>query len=179
MRGPAKRGFRPKNAILCRKKRLNFMPFVPDTVPVLADRQWRVCQPASARTGPRPRRESHATGPSPRALPMPSDGISPGTTKRRGGSGCGNGGPCLRLGSRCIGRVGPSVSKITRARKAKTPSTSGRGRNQESEALNRTPSVGIRRWAVFQRGSAHEPPPEDVGRGRDVVGMLDWRSERA
>jgi hypothetical protein len=32
-----------------------------------------------------------------------------------------------------------------------------------------TPSVGIRRWAVFKRGSAQEPPPENVGRERDVA----------
>ncbi len=32
-----------------------------------------------------------------------------------------------------------------------------------------TPSVGIRLWAVFQRDSAHEPSPENVGRGRDAV----------
>ncbi len=42
-----------------------------------------------------------------------------------------------------------------------------------------TPSVGIRLWAVFQRGSAHEPPPENVASGRDVVGMLDRRPVRA
>jgi hypothetical protein len=32
-----------------------------------------------------------------------------------------------------------------------------------------TPSVGIRRWAVFKRGSAHEPPPENIARERDVA----------
>ena len=32
-----------------------------------------------------------------------------------------------------------------------------------------TPSVGIRLWAVFKEGSAHDPPPENVGRERDVV----------
>jgi hypothetical protein len=37
------------------------------------------------------------------------------------------------------------------------------------------PSIGIRRWAVFKRGSAHEPPPENVGRERDAVGILGWR----
>ncbi len=37
----------------------------------------------------------------------------------------------------------------------------------------------IRRWAVFQRGSAHEPPPENLGSERDVVGMLDRRRLRA
>jgi len=42
-----------------------------------------------------------------------------------------------------------------------------------------TASAGIRRWAVFQKGSAHEPPPENVGRERDVVGMLDPRRVRA
>ncbi len=42
-----------------------------------------------------------------------------------------------------------------------------------------TASVGIRLWAVFQRGSAHEPPPENVASERDVVGMLDWRWARA
>ena len=38
-----------------------------------------------------------------------------------------------------------------------------------------TPSVGIRLGAVFQRGSAHEPPPENVASARDVVGILDRR----
>jgi hypothetical protein len=42
-----------------------------------------------------------------------------------------------------------------------------------------TPSAGIRRWAVFERGSAHEPPPENVGSGRDAVGILDRRRVRA
>jgi hypothetical protein len=42
-----------------------------------------------------------------------------------------------------------------------------------------TPSVEIHLWAVFQRGSAHEPPPKNVGRERDVVGMLDRRRVRA
>jgi hypothetical protein len=41
-----------------------------------------------------------------------------------------------------------------------------------------TPSVGIRLWAVFQRGPAHEPPPENVASGRDVVGMPDRRQTR-
>ena len=62
------------------------------------------------------------------------------------------------------------MSKITRARNQKRPGTSGGGRNQEGEALNRTPSVGIRLWAVFKRGSAHEPPPENVASASDVVG---------
>jgi hypothetical protein len=69
--------------------------------------------------------------------------------------------------------------KITRARNQKRPGTSGRGRNQEGEALNQTGSVGIRPWAVLKRGSAHEPPPENVGREGDVVGMLDRRRARA
>ncbi len=91
-----------------------------------------------------------------------------------------------------MGRVGPSVGKITRARNQNRPGTSGRDRNQEGEALNRTPSVGkgpqtrciafgnpIRLWAVFQRSSAHEPPPENVASARDVVGMRDPRQVRA
>ncbi len=41
------------------------------------------------------------------------------------------------------------------------------------------PTEGIRLWAVFQRGSAHDPPPENVGSERDVVGMLDRRRVRA
>jgi hypothetical protein len=127
------------------------------------------------------------------------------TEWRRGGSGCGNGGTFPRTRSRGIERVGPSGSKITRARKKKRPGTSGGRRNQEGEALNQTASVGkgpqtrciafgkgshrrnraggdpnpIRLWAVFTRGSAHEPPPENVGSGRDVVGMLDRRRVRA
>ncbi len=32
-----------------------------------------------------------------------------------------------------------------------------------------TPSAGIRLWAVFPRGSAHEPPPENVPSARDVA----------
>jgi hypothetical protein len=31
----------------------------------------------------------------------------------------------------------------------------------------------------LQKGSAHEPPPENLGRERDVVGMLDRRRVRA
>ncbi len=87
----------------------------------------------------------------------------------RGGSGCANGGIVPGTGSRGVGRVGPSVRKITRARNQKRPGTSGGGRKQEGEALNRTPSVGIRLWAVCKRGSAHEPPPENVASARDVV----------
>jgi hypothetical protein len=74
-----------------------------------------------------------------------------------------------------------------------------RDRAQAEEAGTRkakpqieTPSVGkgpqtrhiafgnpIRVWAVFQRGSAHEPPPENDASGRDVIGMPDPRSVRA
>ncbi len=97
------------------------------------------------------------------------DRTTPNRTKRRGGSACGNGGTAPRTGSRGIGRVGPSGSKITRARNENRPGTSGGGRNQEGEALDRTPSAEVRLWAVFQRGSVHEPPPENVGRGRDVA----------
>ena len=50
---------------------------------------------------------------------------------------------------------------------------------KKAKPSHRTPSVGIRLWAVFQRGSAHEPPPENVASGRDVVGMLDRRRVRA
>ena len=42
-----------------------------------------------------------------------------------------------------------------------------------------TPSVGIRLWAVFKRGSAHEPPPENLGSEREVDGVLDQRWARA
>jgi len=63
--------------------------------------------------------------------------------------------------------VGPAARKITRARNQKRPGTSGGGRNQEGEASGRDSfrracpraGGGIRRWAVFQRGSAHEPSP--------------------
>ena len=48
-----------------------------------------------------------------------------GATKRRGGSGGGNGGTFPRTGGRGIGRVGPSGRKITRARKKNRPGTSG------------------------------------------------------
>ena len=76
--------------------------------------------------------------------------------KRRGGSGCGNGGTFPRTGSRGIGRVGPSGSKITRARNTKRPGTSGGGRNPEGEALPRPPSVGKgpqTRGIAFGKGS--------------------------
>ncbi len=38
-----------------------------------------------------------------------------------------------------------------------------------------TPSAGIRLWAVFQRGSAHEPLPKNLGSEREVSGVLDQR----
>jgi hypothetical protein len=57
--------------------------------------------------------------------------------KRRGGSGCGKVGACPDRVSRCIGRVGPSAGKITRARNQKRPGTSGGGRNPEGEASGR------------------------------------------
>jgi len=109
----------------------------------------------------------------------PGDGAAPNRTKRRGGSGGGNGGTVPRIGSRGIGRVGPSASKITRARNQKTPGTSGGGRNPEGEAPNqdsfrRNPPMGR-----LPGGSAHEPPPENVASGRDVVGRLDRRRVRA
>ncbi len=50
---------------------------------------------------------------------------------------------------------------------------------QEGEASNEIPSVGIRLWAVFKRGPAHEPPPENVASARDVVGILGRRRVRA
>jgi hypothetical protein len=90
--------------------------------------------------------------------------------------------------------VGSSASKITRARNQKRPGTSGGGRNLEGEAAQETPSAGkgpqtrciafgkgshrrnraggdpnpIRRWVVFPRGLAHEPPPF----------VRKWRCER-
>ena len=61
-----------------------------------------------------------------------------------------------------------------------------RGRAQADEAGIRkakppieTPSVGIRRWAVFQKGLTHEPPPENLGRERDVVGIPERQRARA
>ena len=51
------------------------------------------------------------------------------------------------------------MSKITRARNQKRPGTSGGGRNQEGEAVNRDSFRRNPPWAVFQRGSAHEPSP--------------------
>jgi len=70
--------------------------------------------------------------------------LFPKRTKRRGGSGCGIESPRSGVGNRCFGRVGPSARKITRARNQKRPGTRGRGRgrSQEGEALNRSPSVG-------------------------------------
>jgi hypothetical protein len=76
----------------------------------------------------------------------------PHAEKRRGGSGGGKVGACPRTVSRCTGRVGPSGSKITRARNRKRPGTSGGGENPEGEAVQATPSEGIRLWAVLQRG---------------------------
>jgi hypothetical protein len=37
----------------------------------------------------------------------------------------------------------------------------------------------IRLWAVLKRGSAHEPPPQNVASACDVGGMLDRRRVRA
>jgi hypothetical protein len=42
-----------------------------------------------------------------------------------------------------------------------------------------TASEGSRLWAVFQRGSAHEPPPENAASACDAIGILDWRRARA
>jgi hypothetical protein len=41
------------------------------------------------------------------------------------------------------------------------------------------PSVGSHLWAVWKRGSAHAPPPENVASAHDIVGMLDRRRVRA
>jgi len=92
--------------------------------------------------------------------------------KRRGGSGCGNGRTLPGTESRGSGRVGPSVSKITRARNRKRPGTSGGGRKQESEALNRTGSVagcfdsrGRLSYMVCSRGSR----PVRLRSGQDLA----------
>jgi len=50
---------------------------------------------------------------------------------------------------------------------------------KKAEPPIETLSAGIRLWAVFQRGSAHEPPPENVARGRDAIEMLGRRQVRA
>jgi hypothetical protein len=82
---------------------------------------------------------------------VPREGPLPRGRREEAVQGAGMVGPSHAQGSHCIERVGPSVSKITRARKEKRPGTSGRGRNQEGEALNLTLSAGIRLWAVFKR----------------------------
>jgi hypothetical protein len=104
----------------------------------------------------------------------PADVALSGELKeRRGGSGCVIEWSRAGIGNRCFGRVGCAVSevsvgsvarggegdslpgagssvrKITRARNQKRPGTSGGGRNQEGEALNRTASEGIRWWAAL------------------------------
>jgi hypothetical protein len=78
-----------------------------------------------------------------------------------------------RPGSRCVERVGPSVSKITRARNEKGPGTSGGRENQARRAVVETPSGEIRLGAVFERGSAHEPLPENPESEREVIGILE------
>jgi hypothetical protein len=40
-------------------------------------------------------------------------------------------------------------------------------------------SEGVRLWAVLKKGSAHDPPPENVESGCDIVGMPDRRRARA
>ncbi len=42
-----------------------------------------------------------------------------------------------------------------------------------------TPSAGIHLWAVCKKGSAHDPPPENVATGRDAVGIPERRRARA
>ena len=86
-----------------------------------------------------------------RTWPAATAGQNRQEEKRRGGSRCGNGETLPRPGSRCIGPVGPSGSKITRTRNQKRPGTSGGGRKPEGEALHRIGSVGIRRGAVGPR----------------------------
>jgi hypothetical protein len=98
---------------------------------------------------------------------------------RRGGSGGGMGESFLAERAASRGRVGPFGRKIIRARKDQRPGTNGGSRNQEGEAASGTPSVGIRRWAVWKRGSAHEPPPENLGSRGAVVGILESRSRGA
>ena len=105
-------------------------------------------------------------------------GVPAMKTKRRGGSGCGDVGTFPRTASRGIGRVGLSVSKITRARNQKRPGTSGRGRNQEGEASNRDSFRRNPLMGRLPKGSAHEPPPKNVSSERDVVRILDWRRAR-
>ncbi len=46
-------------------------------------------------------------------------------------------------------------------------------------AVVETPSEGIRLGAVFQKGPAHDPLPENPGMGREVVGILELRPGRA
>jgi hypothetical protein len=42
-----------------------------------------------------------------------------------------------------------------------------------------TPSEGIRQWAVFQKGAAHDPLPENPGTAREVVRIFGLRPGRA
>ena len=112
-------------------------------------------------------------------------------------------------GSRCFGRVGcgrnasevsggspdrsgqstslrnvrSSVSKITRAGKhgrdraadAEEAGSRERRSSAHRDPFRRNPPRG----PSDQRGSAHEPPPENVANARDVVGILDRRRVRA
>ena len=74
-------------------------------------------------------------------------------------------------GSRGVGRVGPSASKITRARNQKRPGTSGGGRNQEGEASNRdsfrrkgTPNAMYRVWEGLPPAKRPGDPNPPMGR---------------
>ena len=50
---------------------------------------------------------------------------------------------------------------------------------KKAKPHSETPSAGIRLWAVFQKGSAHEPPPENLASEREVNGVLEPRRARA
>ncbi len=52
-----------------------------------------------------------------------------------------------------------------------------RKRSSPSDSFRRK-GTPIRLWAVFSRGSAHEPPPENVASARDAVGSLTTAGRR-
>ncbi len=52
-------------------------------------------------------------------------------------------------------------------------------RIQKGLAVVEAPSEGIRLWAVFQKGPAHDPVPENRGTRREVVGIFELREGRA
>ena len=106
---------------------------------------------------------------------------SPGKEKTREEAVQGGHWRCVLFGGATASNGPPvrEVGKITRARKEKKPGTSGRRLTPEGQAENESPSEGIRLWAVFKRGSAHDPLSENRVQEHNVIGILDLRGGRA